>query len=318
LIKRRLTENQNLKSDSTNLNQLQLIVDALDSSEDGFAIWKKIKSKDENIENFELLLVNEAGAKLAGQAKSELVGKSLTEFTETESSKGLDALFKKALLTGHSVKEIVPVMSPKGQPGAFENTVVPYGKDLVFATYRNVSEQQREHKKLLWLSEHDFLTGMPNRIKLQESLMENAATARKEGLLFGFAFIDIDHFKNVNDKYGHDMGDAVLVNFVKRIRNSLPESALVARISGDEFAILFDKLDHENQLTDLMTEVFSAMRRPFRFNDKEILITCSAGCVIVDGSVEAAEIMRIADKAMYGAKNGGRNRFLVESIPETI
>jgi PleD family two-component response regulator len=67
-----------------------------------------------------------------------------------------------------------------------------------------------------------------------------------------------------------------------------------------------------------MTEVFSAMRRPFRFNDKEILITCSAGCVIVDGSVEAAEIMRIADKAMYGAKNGGRNRFLVESIPETI
>jgi diguanylate cyclase (GGDEF)-like protein/PAS domain S-box-containing protein len=318
LIKRRLIENQNLKSASINLNELQLIIDALDSSEDGFAIWKTIRSQDETVENFELLLVNDAGAKIAGQAKSELIGKPLTVIAQNGSSKGLDALFKKALLTGHSVKEIVPVKTPQGQPAVFENTVVPYGKDLVFATYRDVSEQQREYKKLLWLSEHDFLTGMPNRTKLEECLTQSAATARKEGIQFGFAFIDIDHFKNVNDMYGHDMGDAVLVNFVKRIHNSLPKSALVARISGDEFAILFDKLDHEKLLTDLMTEVFSAMRRPFRINNKEILITCSAGCVLVDGSVEVDKIMHIADKAMYGAKNAGRNRFLVESIPETI
>jgi diguanylate cyclase (GGDEF)-like protein len=317
-MKRDLVESQKLQATSENLAQLQLISDALDSSEDGFAIWRAIRSKDATVENFELLLMNQAGANTAGVPKAELIGKSLTEIVGAETSQGLDTLFQRALLTGRSVKEIVPVTTSQGLPGEFENTVVPFGKDLVLATYRDVSEQQREYTKLLWLSEHDFLTGMPNRAKLQDCLTERAATAHHDGLLTAFAFIDIDHFKNVNDTYGHDMGDAVLVNFVKRIQNSLPESALVARISGDEFAILFKALDHETRLADLMTEVFSAMRRPFRFDDKEISITCSAGCVLVDGSIEPEEMMRIADKAMYRAKNDGRNRFLIERIKKTI
>jgi PleD family two-component response regulator len=67
-----------------------------------------------------------------------------------------------------------------------------------------------------------------------------------------------------------------------------------------------------------MAEVYSAMRRPFRFDGKEILITCSAGCVLVDGSIEPDEIMRIADKIMYRAKNDGRDRFVVERMTKTI
>lgn len=317
-MKRDLVDSQELKSNSENLTQFQLISDALDSSEDGFAIWKTNRLQGEAVESFELLLMNQAGAKLAGIPKAELIGKSLTEIAGNESSKGLAVLFQKALSSRRTMKEIVPVISSQGLPGAFENTVVPFGDDLILATYRDVSKQQRDHTKLLWLSEHDFLTGMPNRVKLQEALTERVSMANQKGLLAGFSFIDIDHFKSVNDTYGHDMGDAVLVNFVKRIRNSLPESALVARISGDEFAILFDTLAYESQLMDLMTEVFSAMRRPFRFEDKEIPITCSAGCVFVDGSIEPEEIMRIADNAMYRAKNNGRDQFLIEKITKTI
>lgn len=318
MVNRDLAESEKLQSGSKNLIQYQLISDALDSSEDGFAIWKKICLQDGTVENFELLFMNEAGAKAVGIPRDELIGKLLTEIAETESSKELGAFFQRALLIGHSMKKIVPVITSQGLPGEFENTVVPFGKEFVLATFRDVSEQQLEQKKLIWLSEHDFLTGMPNRVKLQEALAERVSIANQKGLLTGFSFIDIDHFKSVNDTYGHDMGDAVLINFVKRIRNSLPESALVARVSGDEFAILFKTLADENQLTDLMTEVFSAMRRPFRFDDKEILITCSAGCVLVDGSIEPGEIMRIADKIMYRAKNDGRNRFVVERITKTI
>lgn len=318
MANRDLAESEKLQSGSKNLIQYQLISDALDSSEDGFAIWKKICLQDGTVENFELLFMNEAGAKAVGIPRDELIGKLLTEIAETESSKELGAFFQRALLIGHSMKKIVPVITSQGLPGEFENTVVPFGKEFVLATFRDVSEQQLEQKKLIWLSEHDFLTGMPNRVKLQEALAERVSIANQKGLLTGFSFIDIDHFKSVNDTYGHDMGDAVLINFVKRIRNSLPESALVARVSGDEFAILFKTLADENQLADLMTEVFSAMRRPFRFDDKEILITCSAGCVLVDGSIEPGEIMRIADKIMYRAKNDGRNRFVVERITKTI
>jgi diguanylate cyclase (GGDEF)-like protein len=229
-------------------------------------------------------------------------------------AKGLHKLFERALKRGHSVKDIVPVLLPDGTPGAFENTVVPFGKDLVFATYRDVSDVEREHTRLVWFAEHDFLTGMPNRAKLQESLAESVARAREKGVLTGFVFIDIDHFKNVNDTYGHDVGDEVLVNFVKRIRHSLPESALVARIAGDEFAVLFHELEKEAQLKELMEEVFAAMQRPFKREDIDIPITCSAGCVLTDGSAHPDEVMRIADKAMYRAKFEGRNRFLVEPI----
>jgi diguanylate cyclase (GGDEF)-like protein len=294
--------------------QLDLIGEALDASDDGFAIWKSVRAPDQSIENFTLVLMNKTGADKAGHPQLELLGKLLTEVVPEVDARGLHALFEKALKKGHSVKDTVPVMSPDGLPGAFENTVVPFGKDLVFATYRDVSAIEREHTRLLWLAEHDFLTGLPSRAKLQESLADSVALAREKGRLTGFVFIDIDHFKNINDTFGHDVGDTVLVNFAKRIRNSLPENALVARIAGDEFAILIHELEQEAQLKELMDEVFSAMQRPFKRNEVDIPVTCSAGCVLTDGSAHPDEVMRIADKAMYRAKHEGRNRYLVEPI----
>jgi diguanylate cyclase (GGDEF)-like protein len=295
-------------------SQLDLIGDALDASDDGFAIWKSVRAPDNSIENFTVLLMNKTGAVAAEIPQTEVVGKTLKEIAPGEGATGLHALFTKALLLGRSVKEVVPGRSMEGLPVAYENTVVPFGKDLVFATYRDVTELEKEHDRLLWLSEHDFLTGMPNRAKLQESLAESVAMAKERGVLTGFVFIDIDHFKNVNDTYGHDVGDAVLVNFVKRIRHSLPESAFVARIAGDEFAVLIHELEQEAHLRELMDEVFAAMQRPFKRDEIDIPITCSAGCVVTDGSAHPDEVMRIADKAMYRAKFEGRNRYLVEPI----
>jgi diguanylate cyclase (GGDEF)-like protein len=294
--------------------QLELIGDALDASDDGFTIWRSVRAADQSIVDFTVVLMNKTGADAARIPQDEAIGKTLKEVAPGEGATGLHALFTKALLLGHSVKEVVPGRAMDGSPVAFENTVVPFGNDLVFATYRDVTEVEREHTRLLWLAEHDFLTGMPNRAKLQESLAESVALAQEKGLLTGFVFIDIDHFKNVNDTYGHDVGDSVLVNFVKRIRNSLPESAFVARIAGDEFAVLLHELETESQLQELMEEVFAAMQRPFKRDEIDIPITCSAGCVLTDGSAPPDEVMRIADKAMYRAKFEGRNRFLVEPI----
>lgn len=294
--------------------QLDLIGEALDASDDGFTIWKSVRAADQSIEDFTVVLINKTGADAAGRSQLELIGKTLIDVAPGEGAKGLYELFSKALAVGHSVKEVVPGRSMDGLPVAFENTVVPFGKDLVFATFRDVSAAEQEHTRLLWLAEHDFLTGMPNRAKLQESLADSVALAREKGRLTGFVFIDIDHFKNINDTFGHDVGDEVLVNFAKRIRHSLPENALVARIAGDEFAVLLHELEQEAQMKELMDEVFAAMQRPFTRNEIDIPITCSAGCVLTDGSAHPDEVMRIADKAMYRAKHEGRNRYLVEPI----
>lgn len=297
--------------------QLDVIGAALDASKDGFAIWKAIPTPDGSIEEFELVLMNSAGAAAAGQPQQNLVGKSLTEVVGDETAKGLRRIFVRALTEGQGVREVVPGFSPEFGHGLYENTVVPFGDNLVFATYRDVSDAEKERSRLLWLSEHDFLTGMPNRAKLQESLAKSVADARQSGNLIAFVFIDIDFFKKVNDSHGHDVGDILLVNFVKRIRHSLPERALVARIAGDEFAILLEEIKHEAHLRELMQEVFEAMQRPFVYGEIEMSITCSAGCVVSDGSEQVDELMRIADKAMYQAKHQGRARFTVEKAIKT-
>lgn len=295
-------------------NQLDLISEALDASADGIDMWRAVRAPDNSIEDFTLIMINKAGATLAGHPQESLIGKKLTEIIEPVAAKNLHLLFEKAIRKSHTVKEIVPSEGSDGVLGVFENTVVPFAKDLVFATYRDVSEAEREHNRLVWLSEHDYLTGMPNRAALESRLEGSIASAQESGALLGFAFIDIDHFKNVNDTFGHDVGDAVLVSFVKRIQNSLPDSAFVARISGDEFAVLLDGIVSESRLNELMDEVFSAMKRPFRKSNQEIPVSCSAGCVITDGSEKLEEIVRVADKAMYRAKHEGRNRYLVEEI----
>jgi diguanylate cyclase (GGDEF)-like protein len=298
-------------------SQLDLIGQALDASDDGFAIWKAIATADGATKDFELVLMNSAGAAKALRPQHELVGKRLAEVVDAVSASDLKKLFARALSEGRAVREVVHGFSEGRGNGLFENTVVPFGKNLVFATYRDVTDAEQEHSRLLWMSEHDFLTGMPNRSKLQESLAASISAASQKGTLLAFVFIDIDHFKNVNDSYGHDVGDALLVNFVKRIQNSLPERALVARISGDEFAILLEEVKNETQLRELMDEVFEAMRRPFSHGDLEMSITCSAGCVLSDGSEQVEEIMRIADKAMYTAKHQGRARFALENVTKT-
>lgn len=296
------------------LQALNLISDALDASDDGFAIWRASRANNGSVENFTLLLINSTGAEAAGQLQQNLIGKLLTTIAGPAASKGLHALFVEALTLGHGVKDTVTDDTHTSATTAYENTVVPFGKDLVFATYRDVSDSARERSRLVWLSEHDELTGVANRSKLQLSLAETVDRAQKEGFLTGFVFIDIDHFKSVNDTFGHETGDALLINFVKRIRNSLPEGALVARISGDEFGVLLEHLREEEHLRELMDEVFASMQRPFRRGEVETSITCSAGCILTDGRTDPEEIMRIADKTMYQAKHEGRNRYLVESL----
>ena len=308
-----VSQNQPATTEALQL-QLDVILDALNSSQDGIAIWKAIRGSNKTILDFSLVLMNTAGAAAAGKPQQDLIGKPLTDVVGHETSMGLRTVFTKALLQGHGIKDIIPGFDGNGVHGFYENSVVPFGQDLVFATYRDVSESVEERERLLWLAEHDYLTGMPNRAKLQASLVECVSSCKETGSFFGFVFIDIDYFKNVNDTYGHSVGDALLVNFVKRIRHSLPETALVARIAGDEFAILLRTVKDEKQLRELMDEVFSAMARPFVHHEIEMSITCSAGCVLNDGSAHPDEIMRISDKAMYEAKHKGRARYIVQTV----
>lgn len=292
--------------------QLEVMSEALNASHDGFAIWKAIRSSENEVIGFTLIFINKSGAAATGREPHDLIGLTLEDVVGLEESKGLFKLFSASLEEVCSKKDVVQVDSPAGWVGAYENSVVPFSNDQVVTSFHDISEERREHQRLIWLTEHDYLTGMPNRSKLESFLETAVGNAKRDGSMLAFVFIDIDHFKTVNDTFGHDIGDALLVNFVKRIRHSLPDTALAARIAGDEFAVVIEGVRNENHLRELMDEVFNAMKRPFNHNTPNLAITCSAGCVLTDGSERPEEVMRFADKAMYQAKHEGRNRYLID------
>lgn len=123
--------------------QLDVIGAALNASDDGFAIWKSIEDTSGAIVDFELVLINTAGATKASRPQNELVGKSLSLVVDAISANELKQAFSRALREGHAVREVVQGFSAARGPGLFENTVVPFGKNLVFTTYRDVSEAER-------------------------------------------------------------------------------------------------------------------------------------------------------------------------------
>jgi diguanylate cyclase (GGDEF)-like protein len=186
--------------------------------------------------------------------------------------------------------------------------------DQVLASFHDVSEERREKDRLNWLAEHDNLTGLTNRRGLDAHLHEALVRTQLANKLSGFVFIDIDEFKSVNDTYGHDQGDLLLKEFATRVQSSLGEDSLVARLAGDEFAILIESVESAEDLKAKLNLVFECVRRPFELPSHTLRITCSAGAALCSGQEQVTEVLRITDKAMYRAKHDGKNRFTIVHI----
>jgi diguanylate cyclase (GGDEF)-like protein len=244
----------------------------------------------------------------------QLVGKLIEEMMGDDDNAGLENLFKRAL-SEHEVQiETVAIDSPQGWVGAYENKVVPFTDDQVVASFRDVSEEKREQDRLHWLAGHDHLTGLPNRRNLENYLQAALSHARVKNHFAAFVFIDIDDFKRVNDKFGHDAGDQLLKDFAQRLGSSLGEEAVVARLAGDEFAILLEDVASRDSLDKILGTVLETMRQPFDCAARSLAITCSAGAALCAGEEPMTEVLRIADKAMYRAKHDGKDRFRIVHI----
>jgi diguanylate cyclase (GGDEF)-like protein/PAS domain S-box-containing protein len=182
---------------------------------------------------------------------------------------------------------------------------------------RHESERRRAEEALALSSRRDGLTGLPNRIVFGEELRKALATAGRGGAGFAVHFLDLDHFKDVNDTRGHPVGDLLLKAVAERLRGAVRQFDVVARFGGDEFAILETGLRQPADAGVLADKVLKALREPFLVDGDEIHIGASVGIAVYEPqSPEPESVLSHAELALYRAKSEGRQtfRFFTESM----
>jgi diguanylate cyclase (GGDEF)-like protein/PAS domain S-box-containing protein len=174
-------------------------------------------------------------------------------------------------------------------------------------TDRHAAEQQLQHDAL-----HDALTGLPNRALFIDRLQQALQRAvRDPNLGCAVLFLDIDHFKLINDSLSHAIGDRLLIALADRLAQALRPGDTVARLGGDEFTILLDSSDTEDSATSVAARLTRALRKPFEVDGHELFLTASIGISFGSSRTTPAELLRDADIAMYDAKRRGRARCAV-------
>jgi diguanylate cyclase (GGDEF)-like protein/PAS domain S-box-containing protein len=197
------------------------------------------------------------------------------------------------------------------EPHRFSAKDVPFvqaaANVLADAIERHAADQALRYRVL-----HDSLTGLPNRLSFVDALGESLAKASISGSPVGILFLDLDHFKLINDSLGHHAGDALLRAVAPRLRSHLRPGDVVARFGGDEFGILIDRLADEGEALAIADRVASAFAQPFSLDGVDHFVSASIGVAVARASeertVNAELLIRDADAAMYRAKEGGRAR----------
>ncbi len=163
-------------------------------------------------------------------------------------------------------------------------------------------------EELRHMAQHDPLTKLPNRALFSDRLQQELAHAKRQNGRFALIFLDLDHFKPINDNCGHAVGDQLLQQMAQRLRAAVRASDTVGRIGGDEFVVLMAELGDTDDALNLAEKIGSAARQPFSINGTQLRISCSLGIAIypADGNDEITLTKR-ADEAMYRAKDKGRD-----------
>jgi len=176
--------------------------------------------------------------------------------------------------------------------------------------FREASRSRTITERMAYLAQHDFLTGLPNRMLLRERLAQAIGLARRHGKAVGILYLDLDNFKQVNDSLGHEKGDRLLRAVANRLLTSVRATDTVCREGGDEFVILLSELKRPGDANDVAKKVRAAFETPLLVDGREFRVTVSIGTSLFPQDGDSADAMlREADTAMYRAKADGPGRY---------
>ncbi len=264
--------------------------------------------------------LNKVAEKMTGWSTSEALGQPLNEVfrvvdgvtREPASNPGQLAIAENRIV-GLAANSIL--LRRDGSESAIEDSSAPIhdrdgrvtGAVLVF---HDVSASRAMAEKMSHLAQHDFLTGLPNRMLLQERFSRAIGQAQRHRKEVAVLFVDLDYFKNINDSLGHVIGDRLLQSVAARLVGCVRSTDTVCRQGGDEFVILLAEIEQHRDAAQIAEKLLTALLAPHFIDGHELHVTLSIGISIYPDDADTAEaVMQNADAAMYHAKANGRNNY---------
>lgn len=186
-----------------------------------------------------------------------------------------------------------------------------FDSQLAARTVKHAESLQATNEQLRNIALYDNLTGLPNRVLLEDRMERSILRGDRSGKLGALMFVDLDRFKSVNDTFGHRIGDELLKTVAQRLTNCIRKEDTVARVGGDEFVVVLNELAKREDAGLISGKMLQELSRPFSVERHELEISCSIGIsVFPDDGKTLLELMNNADVAMYHAKKAGRNGYL--------
>lgn len=261
------------------------------------------------------LFVNRGFAELTGAHPADLVGTTVGDHFDSDAADRHRAADLAIITTGEpqwfeEASGDQTYLAVKFPVHDADGTMYGIGGILTDITARKRAEQllDEANAQLAWRAFHDELTGLANRALLADRLDHALRRAGRAGTEVGLLFLDLDHFKAVNDSFGHGAGDRLLVEIARRLRDVVRPGDTVARMGGDEFIVLLEDFNSAADVARIMNRLGAAVREPFVLDGHTITTTVSIGLAIAHDQT-ADTLLRAADTALYRAKDRGRNRY---------
>ena len=260
-----------------------------------------------------ILDVNAAFTRLTGYSHDEIIGQN-PKFLKSgrQDADYYIQLWNALIAEGHWQGEIWN-RSKSGETSAQLLTISAVRDEKGQCTnyiglFSDITESIMHQQKMEYLAHYDPLTGLPNRVLFADRFSQAIAHSKRTGDILAVCYLDLDGFKPVNDNFGHDVGDELLIEVANRIKLNLRECDTICRLGGDEFALLLQNVQSQPQCDETLKRIHQTLSEPFNMHDHPIWISASSGLTLYPhDNVEPDILLRHADQAMYQAKHAGRN-----------
>ena len=260
-----------------------------------------------------------------GRTLEEVIGKTDFDFFTEEHAAVALADEQRIIRTGEAIVGKLEQETFSNRTGPWvASTKVPLRDDQgeiigTFGISRDVTAQVNAENALAYQVLHDSVTGLANRVALMDRLSQALLALERQPGRLAVLYVDLDHFKEINDSFGHDAGDQVLVEIGRRLSQFSRHSDTVARLGGDEFVVLCGALRDEDDVGLIGDRIVREVRAPYVEDGCDLTITCSVGIAITSNPrAEPEQLIRDADEAMYEVKESGRNRYRVYDSAEHV